>query len=65
MINFFAALIIHSLSDVEEGGETHFNKLGLSVKPKKGKALGKISIFSHSVFFSFEEEISNDTVLCM
>lgn len=27
------------LSDVEEGGETHFNKLGLSVKPKKGRAL--------------------------
>uniref|UniRef100_A0A7R9VXA9 Fe2OG dioxygenase domain-containing protein n=1 Tax=Pseudictyota dubia TaxID=2749911 RepID=A0A7R9VXA9_9STRA len=27
------------LSDVEEGGETHFNKLDISVKPKKGRAL--------------------------
>ena len=27
------------LSDVEEGGETHFPLLGISVKPKKGKAL--------------------------
>lgn len=27
------------LSDVEEGGETHFTKLGLSIKPKKGRAL--------------------------
>jgi len=27
------------LSNVEEGGETHFNKLGISVKPSKGKAL--------------------------
>ncbi|KAL7475928.1 hypothetical protein ACHAW6_001821 [Cyclotella cf. meneghiniana] len=27
------------LTDVEEGGETHFNKLGLAVKPKKGRAL--------------------------
>lgn len=27
------------LTDVEEGGETHFNKLGLSIKPKKGRAL--------------------------
>jgi len=27
------------LSDVEEGGETYFNKLDLAVKPKKGKAL--------------------------
>jgi prolyl 4-hydroxylase len=29
----------HSLSDVEEGGETYFNKLDLAVKPKKGRAL--------------------------
>jgi len=28
-----------SLTDVEEGGETRFNKLGLSIKPKKGRAL--------------------------
>ena len=27
------------LSDVEEGGETAFPTLGISVKPKKGKAL--------------------------
>jgi prolyl 4-hydroxylase len=27
------------LSDVEEGGETYFNKLDLAVKPKKGRAL--------------------------
>jgi len=27
------------LSDVEEGGETHFNELDISVKPKKGRAL--------------------------
>ena len=27
------------LTDVEEGGETYFNKLDLAVKPKKGKAL--------------------------
>ena len=27
------------LSDVEEGGETHFNKLNISVKPKRGRAL--------------------------
>ena len=27
------------LSDVEEGGETRFTKLGLDVKPRKGKAL--------------------------
>lgn len=27
------------LSDVEEGGETKFNKLGLKVKPKRGRAL--------------------------
>jgi 2OG-Fe(II) oxygenase superfamily len=27
------------LSDVEEGGETNFPVLGISVKPKKGKAL--------------------------
>jgi len=27
------------LSDVEEGGETTFNKLGLEVKPKLGRAL--------------------------
>ncbi|KAL9188315.1 hypothetical protein ACHAXT_006693 [Thalassiosira profunda] len=27
------------LTDVEEGGETHFNKLGISIKPKKGRAL--------------------------
>lgn len=27
------------LTDVEEGGETHFSKLGLSIKPKKGRAL--------------------------
>ncbi len=28
-----------SLSDVEEGGETYFNKLDLAIKPKKGRAL--------------------------
>ena len=27
------------LTDVEEGGETYFNKLDLAVKPKKGRAL--------------------------
>lgn len=27
------------LSDVEEGGETSFSKLGLDIKPKKGRAL--------------------------
>ena len=27
------------LSDVEEGGETSFPNLGLSIKPKKGRAL--------------------------
>lgn len=27
------------LTDVEEGGGTHFNKLGLEIKPKKGRAL--------------------------
>ena len=27
------------LSDVEEGGETHFPKLNISVKPEKGSAL--------------------------
>lgn len=27
------------LSDVEEGGETHFNSLNISVKPKRGRAL--------------------------
>lgn len=27
------------LSDVEEGGETYFNKLDLAIKPKKGRAL--------------------------
>lgn len=27
------------LNDVEEGGETHFTRLGISVKPKKGRAL--------------------------
>jgi hypothetical protein len=27
------------LSDVEEGGETMFNRLGIEVKPKKGRAL--------------------------
>ena len=27
------------LSDVEEGGETYFNRLGLAVKPKLGRAL--------------------------
>lgn len=27
------------LSDVEEGGETYFSKLGIAVKPKKGRAL--------------------------
>lgn len=27
------------LSDVEDGGETYFNKLDLAVKPKKGRAL--------------------------
>jgi prolyl 4-hydroxylase len=27
------------LSEVEEGGETHFNRLGISVKPKMGRAL--------------------------
>lgn len=27
------------LTDVEEGGETYFNRLDLAVKPKKGKAL--------------------------
>merc|ERR1711915_478508 len=27
------------LSDVEKGGETHFSKLNISVKPKKGRAL--------------------------
>lgn len=27
------------LSDVEEGGETYFNKLDLAVKPKRGRAL--------------------------
>lgn len=27
------------LSDVEEGGETHFTSLNISVKPKKGRAL--------------------------
>ena len=27
------------LSDVEEGGETYFNKLDLAVRPKKGRAL--------------------------
>ena len=27
------------LSDVEEGGETHFPKLNISVRPEKGSAL--------------------------
>lgn len=27
------------LSDVEEGGETHFTRLGIKVKPKKGSAV--------------------------
>ena len=27
------------LNDVEEGGETHFTNLGISVTPKKGRAL--------------------------
>lgn len=27
------------LSDVEEGGETKFNSLGIQVKPKRGRAL--------------------------
>lgn len=34
------------LSDVEEGGETAFPGLGISVKPKKGKALLWPSILS-------------------
>jgi prolyl 4-hydroxylase len=38
-IFIYLLLLLCSLSDVEEGGETHFNKLGLSVKPKKGRAL--------------------------
>ena len=28
-----------SLTDVEEGGETYFNKLDIAVRPKKGRAL--------------------------
>ena len=34
MLTFFLYL-----SDVEEGGETNFPFLGVSVKPKKGRAL--------------------------
>mmetsp|Transcript_18858 Transcript_18858/g.18977 ORF Transcript_18858/g.18977 Transcript_18858/m.18977 type:complete len:395 (-) Transcript_18858:129-1313(-) len=35
------------LSDVEEGGETSFPTLGISVKPKKGRALLWPSVLNH------------------
>lgn len=35
------------LSDVEEGGETGFPNLGISVKPKKGMGLLWPSVMSH------------------
>jgi len=37
------------LSDVEEGGETHFPQLGLKVKPKKGSAVLWPSVLNHDV----------------
>lgn len=35
------------LNDVEEGGETHFPYLDLTVKPKKGKALFWPNVYDH------------------
>ena len=37
------------LSDVDEGGETQFPALGLSVKPKKGRAVLWPSVFDHDL----------------
>ena len=34
----YATVLVY-LRDVEEGGETSFPQLGISVKPKKGRAL--------------------------
>jgi prolyl 4-hydroxylase len=35
------------LSDVEEGGETHFPRLGIKVKPRKGSAILWPSVYDH------------------
>ena len=52
------------LSDVEEGGETAFPVLGISVKPKKGKALLWPSVQNHDLL-QFEprtlHEVSEDS----
>jgi hypothetical protein len=37
------------LSDVDEGGETQFPAIGLSVKPKKGRAVLWPSVFDHDL----------------
>lgn len=36
------------LSDVQEGGETHFVNLNISVKPKKGQAVLWPSVYDHA-----------------
>jgi len=38
------------LSEVEEGGETRFNKLGIKVKPKPGRAVIWPSVYSNNPF---------------
>ncbi|KAL1528796.1 hypothetical protein AB1Y20_010121 [Prymnesium parvum] len=38
------------LSDVEEGGETRFTRLNLTVSPSKGSAIVWPSVFSHDLF---------------
>lgn len=36
------------LSDVEAGGGTHFNKLGITVKPKRGRVLLWPNVLDHN-----------------
>ncbi len=39
-----AATIIIFLADVEEGGETEFSELGLSVKPQRGSLVTRTHV---------------------
>ncbi|CAJ1334382.1 unnamed protein product, partial [Effrenium voratum] len=44
------------LSDVEEGGETNFPRLNISVKPRKGSALLWPSVLSHNPAAPWDEK---------
>ena len=47
------------LSDVEEGGETAFPNLGLSVTPKKGKAL----LWPSTLDQNPDKQVETDTII--